>query len=207
MNNDDGPMSTEPVIRLVTEDDADGVLAIYVPIVRDTAISFETEPPPKTEMARRITSTLPERPWLVCESEGAVKGYAYAGAFRTRAAYRWSVEVSVYVGADHRQSGVGRALYESLFAVLTLQGFYRAYAAITLPNPASVSLHERLRFEPVGVYRSVGYKLGAWHDVGWWQRALKSGGSEPTEPLPLNRARQHERWNDALRSGLAAIRT
>ena len=102
----------------------------------------------------------------MCESEGRILGYAYAGAHRTRAAYQWSVDVPVYVHTNARQIGVGRALYRSLFGLLTLQGSCNAFAGITLPNPAGVGLHESLGFKPIGIYRDVGHKLGRWHDVG-----------------------------------------
>jgi len=158
--------------------DAPRLAAIYRPVVVDTATSFEEEPPEPAEMERRVRATLPAHPWLVAEEDGApgedspVVGYAYAGAVRSRPAYRWSAEVSVYVDAGARRRGVGRALYATLLEMLEVQGFCRAYAGITLPNPPSVALHEALGFRPVGTYRRIGFKLGAWHDVGWWQRDL-----------------------------------
>ena len=138
-------------IRLATARDAAPVAAIYAPNVTETVISFESEPPDEASMRRRIEATLGRYPWLVCERWGRVLGYAYAGAHGSRAAYRWSVDVSVYVHAEAHRTGVGRALYASLFAALRLQGFYNAYAGATLPNPASVGLHEAMGFRPVGV--------------------------------------------------------
>src|SRR5690606_40040690 len=131
-----------PVIRLATEQDAAQIQAIYASIVRETAISFEFDPPTVEEMRQRIRKTFERLPWLVYEDRGAILGYVYASPHRERAAYQWSVDVSVYVRADARRSGVGRALYTSLFRLLALQGYYNAYAGISLPNPASVSLHE-----------------------------------------------------------------
>jgi L-amino acid N-acyltransferase YncA len=145
-------------------------------------------------------------PWLVCEHRGELLGYAYASPHRVRAAYQWSVDVSVYIHAQARRSGVGRGLYRSLFALLTLQGFYHAYAGITLPNPASVGLHESLGFQPVGVYRSVGYKLGAWHDVGWWQLALQERVPAPEPPLQPGTVRESAAWRAALATGLPYLR-
>src|SRR4029079_16629726 len=110
---------------------------------------------------------------------------ACASKHRERAAYQWSVDVSVYIHERARRQGVGRALYTSLFALLRLQGFYSAHAGISLPNRASVGLHEALVFQPVGVYRSVGYKRGAWHDVGWWQLALRERTGTPDPPRSL----------------------
>lgn len=169
------------MIRLCRAGDAAAVASIYRPIVERTPISFEAEPPSAVEMQRRIAATLAFAPWLVFD-DGAVAGYAYASRHRERAAYRWSVDVSVYVDQRRRRQGVGRALYGSLLALLRLQGFYAAHAGVTLPNAGSVGLHEALGFRPIGVYRKVGYKLGAWHDVGWWQLELRERGGAP-EPL------------------------
>jgi phosphinothricin acetyltransferase len=174
-------------IRLAASADAAAMLAIYAPIVRDTIISFELEPPTEIEMRGRIEGGWPRWPWLVCERSGELLGYAYASQHRTRAAYQWSVDTSVYVRADVHRSGVARALYTSLFAILRLQGFRNAYAGITLPNAASVAFHEALGFEPVGVYHKVGFKLGAWRDVGWWARALGEYEPDPAPPVDLTR--------------------
>ncbi|HLN16890.1 MAG TPA: arsinothricin resistance N-acetyltransferase ArsN1 family B [Acidimicrobiales bacterium] len=172
-------------VRMATADDAAAMLAIYGPVVESTAISFEVEVPSIEEMAARITKRQPAYPWLVGEAGDRVTGYAYAGPFSGRAAYDWSVETSVYVAEDWRGRGVGRALYRALFELLGLQGFRRAMAGVTLPNPASVALHEGAGFTPVGVYRSVGWKFGDWHDVGWWQRGIGAAEGRPTPPRPL----------------------
>jgi L-amino acid N-acyltransferase YncA len=192
-------------IRLATEHDAGRIAAIYAPTVRNTIISFEVEPPTPDEMRSRIATTLESYPWLVCERRGRVAGYAYAGPHNPRAAYRWSVDVSAYVREAERRTGIGRALYTSLFSVLVLQGFYNAYAGISLPNPASVGLHEAVGFSPVGVYRGVGYKLGAWHDVGWWERSLRERSPHPDPPLDLSAVRASEEWSAALASGLSCL--
>jgi L-amino acid N-acyltransferase YncA len=194
-------------IRLATERDAGQVAAIYAPNVTDTIISFELEPPSADEMRRRIEVTLERYPWLVCERRGRVLGYAYAGAHGSRAAYRWSVDVSVYVHEEARRTGVGRALYASLIAALSLQGFYNAYAGATLPNPASVGLHESVGFRAVGVYRGVGYKLGAWHDVGWWHLSLRKRVADPDPPAYLPAVLGSEEWDAALASGLSLLRS
>lgn len=193
----------DPTIRLATEDDAGAVAAIYGPVVEETAITFEVDPPTGAEMGERIAETLPRFPWLVCEREGEVIGYA--GGHRKRAAYRWSADVSVYVAAGARRARVGRGLYESLLSVLRLQGFVNAYAGITLPNPASVGLHESLGFEPVGVYEDVGYKHGAWHDVGWWHLPLADHVPAPDPPLALPEVRGADGWDVALSAGEAAL--
>jgi L-amino acid N-acyltransferase YncA len=194
------------VIRLATSADAAGVQAIYEPIVRDTPISFELEPPTVEEMQQRIGKTLEHLPWLVCEHHGDILGYVYASQHRARPAYQWSVDVSVYVHPDTRRMGVGQALYRSLFAVLALQGFYQAYAGITLPNPASVGLHESLGFQPVGVYRAVGYKLGAWHDVGWWQLSLREQVIPLGPPVALSVVHRSPAWSAALATGAPVLK-
>lgn len=173
----------EGVIRVASEQDAQAVAAIYAPIVRDTTISFEIEPPTREEMARRIIKTLKTHPWLVAEREGQVIGYAYAGTHRERAAYRWSVDVSAYVAERARRSGVARALYERLIAILKAQGFHSAYAGIALPNDASVGLHQAVGFKPIGVYKDVGFKHGQWRDTGWWHLQLSRDTGAPPEPI------------------------
>jgi phosphinothricin acetyltransferase len=195
-----------PLIRLASAQDAEQIQAIYAPNVRHTAISFEIEPPAVHEMQQRMNKTLEHWPWVVCEQRGQIQGYAYASSHRTRAAYQWSVDVSVYVHTAARRAGVGRAVYSSLFHLLMLQGFYNAYAGITLPNPASVGLHESLGFQPVGVYRMVGYKLGAWHDVGWWQLALRERSTPPEPPVDLDAVRASAEYDKALAAGLPYLR-
>ena len=194
-------------IRLATDADAGAVAGIYRPIVEETAISFETVAPTADDMTRLIRETLPAYPWLACEIDGQVAGYAYATKHRVRAAYRWSVDTSVYVSEDCRRRGVGRGLYRSLLAILVAQGFYNAFAGIALPNAASVELHESLGFEPIGMYRRVGFKLGAWHDVGWWQLALREQEDLPAAPLDLQVARALETWDRLLRIGESEIRS
>ena len=178
-------MSDDVRIRLATEADAEGMLAIYAPIALETAISFELEPPTVEEFRGRIRRTLARWPWLVCEIGGAIAGYAYASEYKSRAAYLWSVETTVYVSANFRRRGVGRAVYEALFERLRAQGFYNAYAAISLPNDASVGLHESLGFSRLGTMRNVGFKLGRWHDVGWWQMELRAPGGAPEPPVAV----------------------
>jgi len=170
------------------------MLDIYVPIVRETAISFELEPPAPSEFRDRIRQVLCWAPWLVAVGDdGAIAGYTYASRFRQRPAYRWTVEVTIFVAERARGQGVGRLLYGRLLGALELQGFRTAVAVIALPNPASVALHERLGFAPAGVLRAVGYKLGRWHDVGLWQRELAAvAGHRP--PLAVEGVRDTAAW-------------
>jgi L-amino acid N-acyltransferase YncA len=207
ITNDASGNGSPATIRLATERDAEQIAAIYAPNVTDAVISFEYEPPSAVEMRRRIEATLQRYPWLVCECQGWVLGYAYAGAHGSRAAYQWSVDVSVYVHEDARRTGVGRALYTSLFAALILQGFYNAYAGATLPNPASVGLHESVGFRPVGVYHGVGYKLGAWHDVVWWYLPLRERVADPDPPADLPSVLGSVEWDAALTNGLPLLRS
>ncbi len=167
--------------------DAAACAAIYAPSVAAAPTSFEEAPPDAAEMARRIAAAAATHAWLVAEEGGEVVGYAYARPYEERSAYRWTASVSVYVAAGHGGRGVGRALYEELFARLRARGFRMACAGITLPNPASVALHERLGFVQSGVGRAVGWKLGAWRDVGYYQLELAPApAGAPPDPLPPN---------------------
>lgn len=169
-------------IRAARPHDAQAILDIYAPIVRDTAISFEVEPPSLPAMRERIASTLQAYPWLVSEdAAGLVDGYVYATRHKERAAYRWSVETTAYVRADARGRGVGRRLYARLLQELAALGHHQAFAVIVLPNAASVALHEAVGFTPVGVCRRAGHKLGRWWDVGWWQAQVQPL-DDPQEP-------------------------
>jgi L-amino acid N-acyltransferase YncA len=168
-------------IRDATEHDAAACAAIYAPYVTDTAITFEYEPPTEAEMARRIAAAQRAHAWLVLEDGGRVVGYACAGPYKERAAYRWSCEVSVYLEMGRRRSGSGRALYEALFARLAERGFRTLVAGMTLPNDASEGLHRALGFEPIGISRRIGWKHGQWRDVAWAQRLLTTDDGPPTE--------------------------
>jgi phosphinothricin acetyltransferase len=169
--------------RPATLADARAIADIYAPYVTATAITFEIDPPPDAdEFAARMRRIGATYPWLVATLGGEILGYAYACENRSRAAYRWSVDAAVYLRASAHRQGIGRALYERLFALLRAQGFVNAFAGITLPNAASVGLHEAMGFRLIGVHRDVGWKLGAWHDVGWWQLALAKPEPDPAEP-------------------------
>lgn len=159
-------------IRDAAQSDAPAVAEIYRPVVESTTISFEETAPGADEIARRIGETTRTHPWLVAESGEGVLGYAYGSRHRERWAYRYSVDVSVYVGQTARRGGIGAALYEALFARLRDLGFHRAFAGIALPNEASIALHRRCGFEPVGIYKEVGRKFDRWLDVAWWQKPL-----------------------------------
>ncbi|GAA1329743.1 GNAT family N-acetyltransferase [Pseudonocardia xinjiangensis] len=171
------------VIRDACESDAEACAAIYAPYVTDTAVSFEDHPPEPAVMARRIADAVRTHAWLVLEEQGQVVGYAYGGPFRSRAAYDWSCEVSVYLERGRRRTGGGRVLYEALLARLAGRGFRTVVAGMTLPNDASVGLHRAMGFEEAGTFRRLGWKHGRWHDVAFVQRAI---GADEGPPAALS---------------------
>jgi len=170
------------MIRLANAGDAPEIAAIYRPFCEESAVSFEAEAPDAAEIASRIDRINRRYHWLVDVEGGKVAGYAYASPHRERAAYRWAVEVTVYVHEGFRGRGIGRALYSELFARLREQGLFKAYAGILVPNPGSQAFHESMGFTLVGIFRGIGYKLGAWRDVGWWELALQPEVANPPEP-------------------------
>jgi phosphinothricin acetyltransferase len=170
------------LVRDAEERDAAACAAIYAPYVTETAITFESEPPSAAEMAARIAAAQRVHAWLVLEDDGNVVGYAYGSLWKPRAAYRWTCEVSAYLEPGRRRTGGGRILYEALLERLSARGFRIAVAGMTLPNEASVGFHRAMGFEPVGTYRRIGFKHGAWHDVAWTQRTLAAGDDPPAEP-------------------------
>jgi L-amino acid N-acyltransferase YncA len=165
--------------------DAQACAAIYAPYVTDSFISFEDVPPSTAEMQRRIAAAYV---WLLAESEDRPIGYAYGSAHRERSAYRWAADVAIYIDRDHHRAGVGRALYTCLFERLTDIGLWTVCAGVTLPNDASIGLHRTMGFAPVGTYRRIGWKQGAWHDVSWWQLDLRPGEPGPPAELALTRS-------------------
>jgi phosphinothricin acetyltransferase len=187
-------------IRFATLDDASEVQAIYAPYCRASPVSFEIVPPTVKESRARIARVLKKFPWLVCERDGVVAGYVYANTHRERAAYRWSVDVAVYIHGSQHRRGVGRGLYTALFDLLRQQGYINAIAGITLPNPASVGLHESIGFKPIGVYKHIGFKSGAWHDVVWYQLRLRPLPGRPREPRNWRRLKP-SLIQRAMRSG------
>lgn len=169
-------------IRLATPEDAHQMLEIYRPYVLNTAISFETEPPSLQEFQERISENLERLPWLACEIAGQIVGYAYAGTYKSRCAYAWSVETTVYVHQDFHGQGIGKNLYRQILSLLKEQGVVNVIAGIALPNEASIGIHESLGFEKVAQFKDVGFKLGKWWDVGYWQLQLQ----KPVEPKALH---------------------
>jgi len=187
-----------PSLRLAEARDASALAAIYAPAVLERATSFEFVPPTTDEMARRIAAAAPSFPWIVAERAGEVIGSAYGGRHKERDAYKWSVDVSAYIRGDCQRQGIGRGLYTALFKLLALQGYRRAWAGVTLPNPGSVGLHEAMGFRHLGTYEAVGWKFGRWHDVAWFGRALGPLDESPAPPLSIEQARALPAWNQAL---------
>lgn len=178
------------VFRLATAADAHGILAIYAPYISNTSFTFETEVPSEKEFTRRIHSYSLEWPWIVCEIDGVIAGYAYASRYRERVAYQWSVECSVYIHDDHQRSGIARALYTALFSILKKQGYRNVYAVINLPNERSVAFHESMGFQWFATYEKVGYKLGQWKNVGWWRLIVNEFNNEPDPVLLFSKMDQ-----------------
>ena len=175
------------VIRLADpKRDARQVAAIYYPYVINTPITFESEPPDGHEMSSRMENILTSYPWIVCVHDDEVMGYAYGSQFRTREAYDWSVETTVYVREAAHGLGIGSALYTSLLECLRLQGYVSAVGVIALPNDKSVMLHEKLGFSQDGILPSAGYKNGTWYDVGLWWKKLHNPPAHPETPLKIS---------------------
>lgn len=177
----------KPLIRFARSSDASGILEIYAPFVLTTPVTFEETVPHVEEIAARISQIAAKMPYLVCEIDGKTAGYAYACDFRTRSAYRWIKESSVYVHPDFRRRNIARALYTCLIELLKYQGITSVLACITVPNPESVTFHENFGFRKVGEFRANGYKLGRWHNVGWWDYDLNPDRSDPCpEPKTIH---------------------
>jgi phosphinothricin acetyltransferase len=191
------PLNSAFHIRLITPGDVEATLAIYAPYVQHTAVSFEYEVPTFEEWESRIIEYTADFPWLVCQLGNRVAGYAYAGKHRSRMAYAWSAESTIYVSAEVHGCGVAGALYEALFALLKLQGYLNVFAGITVPNARSEGFHQKLGFKEVGIYKKVGYKHGKWHDVRWLQRSLTEHSAEPIMPVSFSNMHSH--------AGVAAI--
>jgi L-amino acid N-acyltransferase YncA len=176
---------TSPSIRLAKEKDANEILAIYSPYILNTSYTFETHVPSEREFKERIRTYLQAYPWLVCEMNNEIAGYAYAACHRERSAYQWCVESSIYIKDNYQHTGVAKALYTALIEILKKQGFVNVYAVINLPNDKSVRFHEKCGFTWFATYEKVGYKLGQWKNVGWWQLQINDYKNEPYEPIKL----------------------
>ena len=194
-------MNSQPHIRCAELNDVQGILAIYAPFVAETPVSFETEIPTVSEMQDRILSILRELPYIVCEIDGKVAGYAYASNFRPRKAYQWSKEVSVYVAPEFRGRHIATGLYFSLIEILKKLGVANLLAGIAVPNPASIALHEKMGFRKCGEYTDVGFKLGIWHSVGWWELRLIDENATPQPLLSFSEIKDYNFVKSAFSKG------
>jgi phosphinothricin acetyltransferase len=174
------------VIRPAKIEDAQGILDIYLHYINNTSFTFETDPLSLTAFEKRIADYSINWPWLVCVINGSIAGYAYGTRYRERTGYQWCVESSVYVHDDFLRMGVAKQLYTSLIDILRLQGYRNVYAVINLPNERSVSFHEACGFKHFATYENVGYKLGQWKNVGWWQLQINDYNLEPAPPIKFS---------------------
>ena len=172
--------------RPVRPEDAAALAAIHAPYAAETAVTFQVEPSTEAMFRRKIEGISPRYPFLVCEEKGCVVGFAYASALRTKEAYQWDAELTVYLARGSHGRGAGSGLYARLLRLLTLQGFAAAYACVTVPNEASDALHRRFGFDEVGRFPAAGYKLGRWHDVVWYRLPLGELPSPPPPPVPFS---------------------
>ncbi len=186
-------------IRLIKESDAQAVLDIYKPYVLDTIISFEYEVPTLDEYVQRIKTNTIYYPWLVCLRADKIIGFAYASKHRYRTAYQWSPESTVYIAPEVHRKGIARILYETLFELLRLQGYFNVYAGVGLPNVKSIAFHKALGFEEIGIFKKVGYKHGNWHDTHWFQLHLKEHVLNPPTPQKLIEVESSAEFKDCLK--------
>ncbi|MGQ8338050.1 GNAT family N-acetyltransferase [Sunxiuqinia sp. A32] len=200
-------MNKKVQIRVATLSDALAILKIYEPFILNSAVTFEEDVPTITEFEQRLSSIMNDCPCLVCELEGKILGYAYASAHRIRSAYRRNKEVSVYIDSQYQRNNIAKALYTSLFAILKEQGFVNLLAGITIPNPASIGFHESMGFEKCAEYHYIGYKLGKWHSVGWWELCLLENDSEaPIEPIPFYQFQKQVKLESFFEMGVALVK-
>ena len=171
------------IFRNATSSDINQILEIYSPFISNTVVTFENEIPSVADFSKRLNQYLEFFPWLVADIDGKIAGYAYASKYRDRIAYQWVVEASIYMHRDFKKKGIAKKLYEALFEILKLQGIYRVYAVIGIPNEESTSFHERLGFTWFASYKSTGFKLGQWRDTGWWELVLKQPSENPEPPI------------------------
>lgn len=194
-------------IRLAKRSDVPGILEIYAPFILETSVTFEEIVPDETSFWKRIQEIMAELPYLVCEIDDQIAGYAYASGYRSRASYRWSKEVSVYVHPDFQRRKVADALYTSLNEMVRYQGIADLLAIITMPNEPSVAFHEHFGYSKCGEFSKVGYKLNQWQNVGWFELFLQDENEAPKDRiLPLSEIIGLPIFQEAVQKGLNKLK-
>lgn len=194
-------------IRLAEQRDVPGILEIYAPFILDTAVTFEETVPDEESFWERIQGIMAELPFLVCDVEGRIAGYAYASGYRSRASYRWSKEVSVYIHPDFQRKKVAHALYTSLHEMVRFQGIANLLAIITMPNEPSVAFHEYFGYRKCAEFTNVGYKLGQWQNVGWFELFIQDENQAPKDRIfPLRELTGLPVFQEAIQKGLEILK-
>ncbi len=194
-------------IRLAERRDISGILEIYSPFIRETSVTFEEEIPDEMSFWERMQAIMAELPFLVCEIDGKIAGYAYASGYRSRASYRWSKEVSVYIHPNFQRKRVGYALYTSLNEMVKFQGVANLLAIITMPNESSVAFHEHFGYKKCAEFAKIGYKMSQWQNVGWFELFLQNENEPPVERiLPLDEITDLPIFKEALKNGLDKLK-
>lgn len=194
-------------IRLITPADADAALAVYAPYVLHTANTFEYEIPSVDDFRTKIEKITAQYPWLVCECDGEIVGYAYGSTHRERAAYQWSPESTVYISDKHHRKGIARVLYNTLFALLQQQGYINVFASVLVTNVNSVEFHRAYGFEEIGLFKNIGYKLGEWHTNLWFQYTLQEHVIDPSVPIPITKLFNDEELKTTINKSAELLNT
>lgn len=194
-------------IRLITPADADAALAVYAPYVLHTANTFEYEIPSVDDFRTKIKKITAQYPWLVCECDGEIVGYAYGSTHRERAAYQWSPESTVYISDKHHRKGIARILYNTLFALLQQQGYINVFASVLVTNVNSVEFHRAYGFEEIGLFKNIGYKLGEWHTNLWFQYTLQEHVIDPSVPIPITKLLNDEKLKITINKSAELLNT
>jgi len=199
-------MNNQFSIRLIAENDVQEVLEIYKPYVINTFVSFEYDVPSADEFLLRVQNNISEYPWLICLHGNKIIGYAYASKYRYRTAYQWSCESTVYLLPEYHRKGIAGILYETLFSLLRLQGFFNVYAVISLPNEKSVGFHQSFGFKKIGIYKKVGYKFNKWHDVEWFYFQLQKHIINPQIPKAIQSIENTEKLIQIFKEANKSVR-
>lgn len=194
-------------IRLITPADAEAALAVYAPYVLHTANTFEYEIPSVDDFRTKIEKITAQYPWLVCECDGEIVGYAYGSTHRERAAYQWSPESTVYISDKHHRKGIARILYNTLFALLQQQGYINVFASVLVTNVNSVEFHRAYGFEEIGLFKNIGYKLGEWHTNLWFQYTLQEHIIDPPVPIPITKLLNDEELKITINKSAELLNT